>query len=92
MDRALKVTNSRHSDCPRYPLDPLLRLARLGSGRPAWAPEVADGFSHRDLALVLGVTTKTICRWSKHGVPRWSADRAAVCLGLVPYLVWPEWS
>ena len=93
MDRALNVPKrTQRRRYTRYPLAPLKRLAQLNSGLPPWSPSDPDGFSDDDLAVALHVTRRTVVRWAQHGVPRWSADRIAVRLGLVPTLVWPDWS
>ena len=49
-----------------------------------------------------GVTTRRVCRalhisgtrfalLTAEGLTDWEADRAAIRLGLLPHLVWPDW-
>lgn len=47
--------------------------------------------SVRGLARVLDVTTATVYRWRREGVPVYAADRAAVALGAHPGELWPAW-
>lgn len=62
----------------RFPLEPLMRAARVDT-LPA-------------LAEAVGRPPRTITRWSTEGgVPEWSADEAAVALGLTPTLIWPDY-
>jgi hypothetical protein len=42
-------------------------------------------------ALKLGVPPRQISRWQKIGVDFWQADKLAVRLGVMPYVIWPEW-
>lgn len=64
----------------RYPLADLFAAARLPEDAPA------------ALAEQIGVTARTVVRWrTEGGVPERAADAAAVALGLVPSLVWPDY-
>ena len=41
------------------------------------------------LAAQIGVSYRTLMRWAHTGVPEYSADRAAIALGLHPASIWP---
>ena len=44
-----------------------------------------------ELALRLDATRSAVHRWRKFGIPVFSADKAAIALGVHPCLIWPEW-
>jgi hypothetical protein len=44
-----------------------------------------------DLARVSGYPLRTINRWKTSGIPRYSADRLAIRLGLHPANIWITW-
>jgi len=44
-----------------------------------------------ELAQLLGVSRKTITRWSRIGIPLQSADQLATRLGYNPIAVWGLW-
>ena len=77
-----------------YPYAPLAAAARrvsqrrdeIGDEQVARFPELSDG----DIASVLGVTRRTIVRWKIIGLDCWTADKAAVRLGLHPCEVWGD--
>ncbi len=66
------------------------------SGRPArrvpFGPvlDQAGHASARVIAKKLEVSSKTIQRWKKTGIPIWEAERAAIRLGTHPALLWPD--
>ena len=44
-----------------------------------------------ELALVIGISARTIHRWMHAGISDRQADQAAIALGLHPSLIWTEW-
>jgi hypothetical protein len=44
-----------------------------------------------DLARITGYPLRTINRWKANGIPRYSADRLAIRLGLHPASIWTTW-
>lgn len=48
--------------------------------------------NHSAASRLLGVTRRTIVRWSQSGIPPWHADRLAVHVGLHPESLWPGWA
>lgn len=60
----------------RYPFGPLLRFLDKSQG---------------EIAVEIGVTRETVGRWKIGGVPEYSADSLAICLGLHPSTIWPDW-
>lgn len=74
----------------RYPLEPLLEL--LGPVETRAGGLVMDGRA-RALAELLGITARSVHRWSRAGMRETWADRAACRLGVHPSLIWPDyWS
>ena len=78
---------------PRFPLKELERLlegsdeveANLG-GRSSDTNIVTTSYIARRLDVQRGV----VCRWRREGIPFYSADAAAISLGVHPVLIWPE--
>lgn len=74
----------------RYPLD---NLARICEAR--WRPlnEQSLEFTRRSgkVADVVGVDRACVNKWSRTGLTRDAADRAAAALNLHPAEIWPEW-
>ena len=73
-----------HLPYRRFPLAPLLDVAGIRGSRTVRGhlTELTR------LAVVLGVSRKSVNRWKQEGVPEPSADAAAVHLGLHPFDVW----
>ena len=44
-----------------------------------------------ELARASGYPLRTIQRWKRHGIPRYSADALAVRLGHHPATFWTSW-
>lgn len=42
------------------------------------------------IARRVGVDRQSVYRWRKQGLPLYSADRAAINLGVHPVLIWPD--
>ena len=42
------------------------------------------------VAHAIGISTQTVYRWTRDGVPLFNADRAAIRLGVHPVLIWPD--
>ena len=59
-----------------YSLAPLRRVHPISAGQ---------------MAELVGVSRRTICRWQNSGLTETQADRAACALGTHPALVWPQW-
>lgn len=80
------------------PVAPLMGFAAARAGMP-WhpptpnCPECLTGthFSRQQFADSVKVSVVTVRSWWRNGVPLWSADRAAVRLGVHPAAIWPEW-
>lgn len=73
------------TDLPAAPLLAIVdrRIADLYDRAETWTDVEAI------VPDVVGVTLRTVCRWRKTGVvPRCSADRVCVALGLTPHNVW----
>lgn len=47
--------------------------------------------SHPKIGELVGVSARTVIRWSQTGIPMWAADRAAIAVGSHPVLVWSEY-
>lgn len=78
------MTTATH--LPAAPLLDIIdrRIADLYD-RADYAADVDDHL----VACVVGVSLRTVSRWRRTGVvPRWSADRSCVALGLTPHNVW----
>ncbi|MCA1569327.1 MAG: hypothetical protein LC798_03185 [Chloroflexi bacterium] len=56
---------------------------------PLWEAAAAPSFI--ELARRLGLHSRQLYRYAHRGVTDGAADRLAVRLGFVPYLLWPEW-
>lgn len=50
-----------------------------------------ERLSTAEVAEVLGVSRRQVCRWAAHGLTPYEADRLAVKVGAHPAQVWPEW-
>lgn len=76
------------STAVRYPLEPLLE--HLG---PVETGQRGRGGDGRRLALaeLLGITARSVHRWSRAGLAEQWADRAACRLGIHPALIWPDY-
>lgn len=66
----------------RFPIGPLMAVV-AGRGGPR--------VSLADVAWSVGVSDRTVRRWKRGGLSRWSADRAATALALHPAEVWDGW-
>lgn len=88
-------------NCGRFDPGPVLRHLELSVPPPAGKFNEAGNRTSlrldarpidRDIAVVIGVTTRTIQRW-RHGalLTISQADRIACRLGLHPALLWSEW-
>jgi hypothetical protein len=44
-----------------------------------------------ELSRQTGFSHRSIVRWSKTGIPLWSADKVAVKLHRHPVNLWPNW-
>ncbi len=76
----------------RLPFAPLDQHARIHRDMaPRGTQHDGTAWSDRNLADLLGVTRRAVVRWRHAGIPIYSADRAAVALGVHPSLIWPEW-
>jgi hypothetical protein len=70
------------TDGPGYPFGPLMAVARS---------RATGDYDHLRLAQDVDVAHATVLKWSSRGRIPWdAADRAAVALGLLPFLIWPE--
>lgn len=72
----------------RYPLEPLVAWCR---GR-CHDPELLELSDARVVARMLGRHPRELYRWGQDGgVPDSQADRVAVALGVLPFVIWPAW-
>lgn len=77
------------------PLGPLLGRSpssTFTSPRGSTWPVGPSGAPWRKSALAraIGVSPRTIHRWTRGGIPEFAADRAAIALGYHPCEVWGE--
>lgn len=90
-------------DARYVPFEPAWQRACARSGRPphrsggyCWCDAQADDpcYRHQDLAEIVGVSTRTVCRWAADGrIPARHSDELAIALGVTPYELWPdEWT
>lgn len=76
----------------RFSLEPLLRqLALATEAELRTKPEDLYGFSLRDAARVLGLSTRSLVRLRAVGLSHRQADRLATKAGFLPYALWPDW-
>jgi|688.fasta_scaffold169307_2 hypothetical protein len=85
----------------RLPSRPLYDAAAYVAGKPLHAKTcrycgdnaaVTSGcVKAEELARLLGVSRKTVTRWTKHGIPLRYADQLATRLGYNPIAVWGLW-
>src|SRR5262245_5443930 len=85
-----------------YPLAPLYRLCELRHGVLASEEQQGSGladtdhdpghrpFSSQVMAEMLGVSSRSVRRWERTGIPFATAERAAHEIGLTIHLVWPD--
>ncbi len=59
----------------RFPLDVIINI---------------DQFDNVEISRRFGVSSNTLWRWKKHGVPAIAADRLAIRLNRHPLEVWPN--
>jgi hypothetical protein len=73
-------------DGPRLPLQPLLDALPID---PVLArPDVIGPGVTAQAALLLGVSTRTLSRYTNRGMDAWTADRLAIGAGWHPLLIW----
>lgn len=77
------------STAVRYPLEPLLEHLGPVETRRGHGPPM-DGRACA-LAELLGITARSVHRWSRAGLREQWADRAACRLGVHPSLIWPDY-
>lgn len=75
------------------PLDALLAVAGLTDSvatQRTGSNPCAKGVRNPQSALArrLDIPLRTVQRWARHGLQWWSADRAAIALGVHPCEVW----
>lgn len=85
----------------RLPSRPLFDAAAYVASKPLHAKDCryCGGYSDptggcvkaEELARLLGVSRKTITRWTRDGIPVQSADQLATRLGYNPIAVWGLW-
>lgn len=62
---------------PRFPLAPLMRMARVET--------------HNELGAIVRLDRKRIVRYAGTGIPLLVADEMACRVGVHPSAVWPTW-
>jgi hypothetical protein len=85
----------------RLPSRPLYDAAAYVAGKPlhrngcAYCHDIAKEtngcLKHEELAQLLGVTRRTVQRWTTPGIPLHYADQLAIRLGYNPIAVWGLW-
>ena len=85
----------------RLPSRPLYDAAAYVAGKPLHGHEcrycgdnaaITTGcVKGEELAHLLGVSRKTVTRWTRDGIPLQSADQLAIRLGYNPVAVWGLW-
>lgn len=85
---------------PTFGLDELVKMLMSSTGLPKHRPQGClcasqRGFgaclSRAKIGELVGVSARTVIRWSQTGIPMWAADRAAIAVGSHPVLVWSEY-
>jgi hypothetical protein len=59
---------------------------------PRFPLDAITGYNHCELARHTGFAVRSIQRWTRDGIPLWSADKLAISLGVHPANIWPDWT
>jgi hypothetical protein len=83
-----------------YPFAPLVDWCRYRTeSTPAWGASPRPKLDAGIVAEILGLSSKgddtgyrQLLRWGERGwLTEVDADRTAVALGVMPYIIWPQW-
>ena len=89
LDTASAVATRRSRRFPMAPLEDWLN-ARYRNHTSSTDRQCRGRLSTERIAELIGFTRQAVGRWRADGVPRWSADRAAINAGTHPLEVWPD--
>ena len=89
LEAASAVATRRSRRFPMAPLEDLLN-ARYRNLSSTADRQCRGRLSTERIAELIGFTRQAVGRWRADGVPRWSADRAAINAGTHPLEVWPD--
>jgi len=78
INRSLGTSTGADDSSPRYPLDRLERVTGV--------------FGNDALSRHLGRSPDCVAKLRSRGLSWVQADEVAVAVGLLPYLIWPEWA
>lgn len=76
-------------DKRRFPLRHLAEAMGIQIGPPS--VKSADGYpiGHGLIAERLGITTRSVRRYQKGGIPEENVDKYAIAIGKMPWEIWP---
>ena len=89
LDTASAIATRRSRRFPMAPLEEWLN-ARYRNHTSGTDRQCRGRLSTERIAELIGFTRQAVGRWHADGVPRWSADRAAINAGTHPLEVWPD--